>query len=75
MLIDGVVVALIGMGTVFIFLTMVVALIDLMSRVMQSFPDPPSPDSRYADRSDRTQEEIAVVIAAARAFAQEAKQQ
>ncbi len=75
MLIDGAVVALIGMGTVFVFLTMVVALIDLMSRIMQSFPDPPSPDSQCADRSDRAQEEIAVAIAAARAFAQEAKKQ
>lgn len=72
MLIDGVIIALIGMGTVFIFLTLIVVLMEIIARIIQCFPDPYT--DLYAQSPSRIiPDEIVVAIAAAKAFSQEAK--
>lgn len=78
MLIDGTVVMVIGMGTVFSFLGIMVALMHLMAIVMKHFPGQTpiqvTPTRPSVSADSRQAEEIAVVIAAARAYA-EGKQQ
>lgn len=74
MLVDGTIVMVIGMGSVFIFLLIMVALIRVMTRIMKLFPGQ-SPVLATAagfsanPGSSNTTEELAVVIAAAKAFA------
>lgn len=71
MLIDGLIIAIIGMGTVFLFLTLMVVVMEIISRIMQCFPDPYSNlHTKVPPR--RIPEEVAVAIAIAKAFSQEA---
>lgn len=66
MIVDGVVVMVIGMGTVFTFLGIMVALMHLMAEVMKRVSVVAPADSGCS----RNSEELAVVIAAARAYAE-----
>ncbi len=67
MLLSGLTVAFVGMVTVFTFLGLVVALIELMAFVMKFFPEEPSNDGLISKQSNQD-EEIALAIAAARIF-------
>ena len=71
MLIDGSVIMLIGMGTVFSFLGILVLLIHLMTFLIKKLPVAglASPASNTLQDIPKA-EQIAVVIAAARAFAE-----
>ncbi|MDN5280624.1 MAG: hypothetical protein PWR01_4589 [Clostridiales bacterium] len=71
MLVDGLMIAVIGMGTVFLFLSIMIILMEIISRIMQCFPDP------YADLNtkkapNRIPEEVVAAILVAKAYSQEA---
>ncbi len=55
---QGIMLMLVGMGTVFVFLTLLVAGMSLMARVVQHFLPPP------ADAAGASDEEIAAITAA-----------
>jgi Na+-transporting methylmalonyl-CoA/oxaloacetate decarboxylase gamma subunit len=59
------------MGTVFLFLTLMVVVIEINSRVMQCFPDPYVDLNKKASPK-RIPEEVAIAIAIAKAYSQEA---
>jgi sodium pump decarboxylase gamma subunit len=79
MLIDGAIIMAIGMGTVFVFLGLMVLLMTLLARVMKKFPTTDMKSDFSAEKSGDSccagaavHEEIAAVIAAVKAFAKEA---
>ncbi len=68
MLMDGAIVMAVGMGSVFVFLGLMVFLMTILARIMQSFPeDLPVEESPEQDVAPRNCEDIAVVIAAVKA--------
>ncbi len=71
MLIDGLIIMVIGMGTVFLFLTVMIFMMQTVSRVLKPLPGEFSAETAVLDNCESSaDEEIAVAIAAARAFAE-----
>ncbi len=69
MLIDGFIIMVIGMGTVFLFLTVMIFMMQTVSRFFKPLPGEFSAETAVLDNCEATpDEEIAVAIAAARAF-------
>lgn len=67
---DGVRLMIAGMSTVFGFLTLMVAVMEVSARVFASWPeDAPPPTPRRRDNDDEELARIAVAIAAATAAA------
>ncbi|MGM0600593.1 MAG: OadG family protein [Candidatus Rifleibacteriota bacterium] len=72
MLTEGINLAMIGMSTVFIFLSLVIIFINCMTRIVKLLPQPANNNSANK-QAGNIPEEIAVVIAAAKAFSKEEK--
>lgn len=72
MLTEGINLAMIGMSTVFIFLSLVIIFIKCMTRIVKFLPEPIQ-NSNGNKKAANIPEEIAVVIAAAKAFSREAE--
>lgn len=71
MLIDGLIIMVIGMGTVFLFLTVMIFMMQTVSRFFKPLPGKFSAETAVLDNCESSpDEEIAVAIAAARAFAE-----
>lgn len=71
MLIDGFVVMVIGMGTVFLFLTVMIFMMHTVSIFLKPLPGEISAETAVLNNcEDSHDEEIAVAIAVARAFAE-----
>jgi len=71
MLIDGFIIMVIGMGTVFLFLTVMIFMMQTVSRFFKPLPAEFSAETAVLENCEVSQdEEIAVAIAAARAFAE-----
>ncbi len=71
MLIDGFIIMVIGMGTVFLFLTVMIFMMQTVSRFFKPVPGEFSAETAVLENCEVSQdEEIAVAIAAARAFAE-----
>ena len=71
MLIDGLIIMVIGMGTVFLFLTVMIFMMQTVSRFFKPLPGESSAETAVLDNFEVSQdEETAVAIAAARAFAE-----
>ncbi len=73
MLIDGSIIMAIGMGTVFSFLGTMVAMMQVIARIMKKSPHTLRENvlnRGFSDSEKNHAEELAVVIAAARAYAE-----
>lgn len=66
---DGLQLMLTGMGTVFVFLTLLVIGTSIMSRIVMRMPDAPEPDSKRKARPSSKDDlaEVAAVAAAVKA--------
>lgn len=69
LMLDGLELMLLGMGTVFVFLTLLVIGTTIMSRIVMRMPDAPDPEpkrrARSSDKDDLA--EVAAVAAAVKA--------
>ncbi len=71
MLIDGFIIMVIGMGTVFLFLSVMILMMHTVAGFFKAMPGEFSAETAVLDSCEVSQdEEIAVAIAAARAFAE-----
>ena len=73
MLTEGINLAMIGMSTVFIFLSLVIIFIKCMTKIVKFLPE--SANNSTTKQPGNIPEEIAAVIVAAKAFSKEAKRQ
>ena len=72
MFLDGTIVMAIGMSAVFLFLGTMVALMHVMAEIIKFFPEqlPERPQKKHSVDESARAEELAIVIAAAKAYSE-----
>jgi sodium pump decarboxylase gamma subunit len=67
MLLDGLIIMAIGMGVVFLFLTLMVIVMNISANIFKLFPEEVQTESKI-NRVIEQNDEIAIVVAAVKAF-------